>query len=84
VVVSAATAAAIVAGPAADGAMDDDTPVDAPGVLAVVLSMCVGVRLVESAVVADGRRTPRFRKSGGATITIAVSSNARKKRLSID
>ena len=38
---------------------------------------------VESATAA-GPRAPRLRNNGGATMTIAVSSNARKKRLSID
>jgi hypothetical protein len=42
-------------------------------------------RLVESAIADGDRGALLFEKSkGGATMTIAVSSNARKKRLSID
>jgi len=51
--------------------------------VAVVLSSRGGAGLVESATAA-GRRAPRLRNNGGATMTIAVSSNARKKRLSIE
>jgi len=72
--------------PAAGGATVDggvDAAVEAFGATAAVLSSRGDVRLEESAVVA-GRRAPRLRNSGGATMTIAVSSNARKKRLSID
>jgi hypothetical protein len=57
--------------------------VEAPdGGTATPLSSFERMLLVESVVVA-GRRAPRLRKSGGATMTIAVSNNARKKRLSI-
>jgi hypothetical protein len=42
-------------------------------------------RFVESTVAVVGRRLPLFWKNrGGTTMTIAVSSNARKKRLSIE
>jgi hypothetical protein len=50
---------------------------------AVVLSSRDEAGLVESAMAA-GRRAPRLRNNGGATMTIAVSSKARKKRLSIE
>jgi hypothetical protein len=54
------------------------------GVVAATLSGRETERFVESAV-ARGRRAALFGKnSGGTMMTIAVSSNARKKRLSID
>ena len=71
-----------VAVPIIDGATGGDTLADAPDAVAALLSSCGRMLLVES-VVAAGRRAPRLRKSGGATMTIAVSNNARKKRLSI-
>ena len=60
-----------------------DVPAEVLGTAVVLLSSRGGVRLVESAVAA-GRRAPRLRNNGGTTMTIAVNSNARKKRLSID
>jgi hypothetical protein len=62
---------------------DVDGLTEVLGTVAVPLSTRGGVRLVESAIAA-GRRAPRLRNNGGATMTIAVNSNARKKRLSID
>ena len=82
VVVSAGVAGNAVAVPIADEATGGDTLADAPDAVAALLSSGGRMLLVES-VVAAGRRAPRLRKSGGATMTIAVNSNARKKRLSI-
>ena len=54
------------------------------GAVVTVLSGRAIDRFVELATVV-GRRLPVFWKnSGGTTMTIAVSSNARKKRLSIE
>ena len=82
-VVSAGAVSDVVAELIADGTTDIAARVEAFGVLAVALSSRGGVRLVESTLAGDCRRAPRLRNSGGATMTIAVSSNARKKRLSI-
>ena len=75
----------MVAAAVAEATPDGDGPAIVFGVVAalLMLSSRADIRLVESAMVADGRRTPRLRNSGGATMTIAVSNNARKKRLSI-
>jgi len=79
-----------VVGRAGPAGVEGATPGVVVDVLAEVLGAAVallsnrgGVRLVESAMAA-GRRAPRLRNNGGTTMTIAVSSNARKKRLSID
>ena len=59
-------------------------PLAPAGAVATTLSERMTERVVESAVV-RGRRAPLFgRNSGGTMMTIAVSSNARKKRLSIE
>jgi hypothetical protein len=83
-VVVSAGAAGVVRAPCTEGAVAGGVVV-AVGALGVVvaLSSRAGMGLVESAM-AVGRRAPRLRNSGGATMTIAVSSNARKKRLSIE
>ena len=67
----------------AEGATDGTTVVEAPDVVAATLLSNFGRMLLVESVVVAGRRAPRLRKSGGATMTIAVSNNARKKRLSI-
>ena len=66
----------------AGGVMDGATPVELLDAVVAVLSSCERTLLVES-LSTTGRRAPRLRNSGGAMITIAVSNNARKKRLSI-
>jgi hypothetical protein len=59
-----------------------DTVAPEGAVCIAALFACFDTPL-ESAADVAGRTPLRWKRSGGATMTIAVSSNARKKRLSI-
>ena len=68
-----------------EGAVVDGDTVAVVGAVdaTALLSSRGGAGRAESTTAA-GLCAPRVRNNGGATMTIAVSSNARKKRLSID
>ena len=75
--------AAVVCGAPAESPLREGLTVGDP--VAVALSARGSDRFVESADAVAGRRLALFGKnSGGTMMTIAVRSNARKKRLSIE